>query len=74
MTFRSAFTAYARGRPMNGGYRQDALAFAAHLLDEGATGDRSARRKLRRWWLERSGPEPLPKGWLRRTLYLLRAG
>jgi hypothetical protein len=74
MTFRSAFVAYARGRPMDGGYRQDALAFAAHLLNEGATGNRSTRRKLRRWWLERSGPEPLPKGRLRRALYLLRAG
>lgn len=74
MTFRSAFAAYARGRPMSGGYRQDALEFAAHLLDEGGPGDRGTRRKLRRWWLERSGPAPLPKGRLRRTLYLLRAG
>ncbi len=78
--FRSAFAAYARGRPMTGGYRLDALNFAGHLLEQGADGrkgpaaDRSTRRKLRLWWLERSGPEPLPQGRIRRRLHLLRLG
>lgn len=72
-TFRSAFAGYARGRPMTGGYRRDALDFARHLLTESGTLDRAARRQVRRWSLERSGPTPPPEGRLRRTLYLLRA-
>jgi len=72
--FRSAFVTYARGRPMAGGYRRDALDFARHLLTEGGMPDRRTRRKVRRWWLERSGPAPLPQGRLRRLLHLLRAG
>ena len=71
--FRTAFVSYARARPMTGGYRRDALDFAAHVLDEGLAGDRRARRRLRSWWLERSGPEPLPEGRLARTLHLMRA-
>lgn len=79
-SFRKAFVAYAQGRPMAGGYRHDALDFVRHLLEEdgagreAGTGRRSTRRKLRVWWLERSGPAPLPEGRLRRRLYLLRAG
>jgi hypothetical protein len=53
---------------MTGGYRRDALDFAAHVLDEGSAGSLRARRALRVWWLERSGPEPLPGGRLRRAL------
>lgn len=71
--FRTVFTAYARTRPLTGGYRRDALDFAAHVLDEGSAGDRRARRRLRVWWLERSGPEPLPEGRFRRMLHLMRA-
>lgn len=72
-TYRTAFAAYARTRPMTGGYRRDALEFAAYALDEGAAPDRKARRRLRTWWLERSGPEPLPDGRVRRMLHLTRA-
>ncbi|MFA3876107.1 DUF692 domain-containing protein [Streptomyces sp. MMCC 100] len=57
--YRPAFLAYAQGCPMTGGYRRDALDFVAHVLrtppgDE----DPGARRELREWWLERSGPVP----------------
>ncbi|MFF5156644.1 DUF692 family multinuclear iron-containing protein [Streptomyces sp. NPDC000348] len=55
--YRAAFLAYAQTRPMTGGYRRDALDFAAHVL-AGRPGDASVRRALRAWWLERSGPEP----------------
>jgi hypothetical protein len=70
--FRSLFVAYARTRPMTGGYRRDALDFAAHVLDEGSAGGRRARRRLRMWWRERSGPEPLPEARMRRVLHLTR--
>lgn len=73
-TYRSAFASYARGRPLTGGHRRDALDFVRHVLDEGGAGGRGARRELRRWWRERSGPAPLPRGRLRRLLHLLRAG
>ncbi|MEU2182557.1 DUF692 domain-containing protein [Streptomyces thermolilacinus] len=56
--YRDVFVAYARARPMAGGYRQDALAFARYLLDSGRPGDVRARRRLYRWWAERSGPRP----------------
>ncbi len=56
--YRPAFVAYAQNRPMRGGYRQDALDFAGHLLRGGRPGDEQARRRLREWWLERSGPVP----------------
>lgn len=56
--YRPAFLAYAHGRPMTGGYRQDALDFAERLLGEGLPVDARARRALRQWWLERSGPVP----------------
>ncbi|MFE2298342.1 DUF692 domain-containing protein [Streptomyces sp. NPDC059445] len=56
--YRPAFLAYAQRRPMTGGYRRDALDFAEHLLLAGLP--ESARtRRLRAWWLERSGPAPL---------------
>ncbi|MFD3497343.1 DUF692 domain-containing protein [Streptomyces sp. NPDC058678] len=56
--YRSAFLAYAPGHPMTGGYRRDALDFAEHLLLAGRPEDTAARRALREWWLERSGPAP----------------
>ncbi len=56
--YRPAFLAYARGRPMTGGYRRDALDFVAHLLRTAPGDDPGVRRALRAWWLERSGPVP----------------
>ncbi|MFD6168978.1 DUF692 domain-containing protein [Streptomyces coeruleorubidus] len=56
--YRTAFLGYAQTQPMTGGYRRDALAFAEHLLSAGRPGDAAARRELREWWLERSGPSP----------------
>jgi hypothetical protein len=56
--YRAAFLAYAQAQPMTGGYRRDALTFAEHLLSAGRPGDAAARRELREWWLERSGPAP----------------
>ncbi|EFL35621.1 conserved hypothetical protein [Streptomyces viridochromogenes DSM 40736] len=56
--YRTAFLAYARTQPMTDGYRRDALTFAEHLLTAGRPQDTAARRKLREWWLERSGPAP----------------
>ncbi|WP_028802170.1 DUF692 domain-containing protein [Streptomyces sp. 142MFCol3.1] len=59
--YRPAFLAYAQGHPMTGGYRRDALDFAEHLLLAGLPEDAAARRRLRDWWLERSGPAPLSR-------------
>ncbi|CAL9400779.1 hypothetical protein SUDANB145_01459 [Streptomyces sp. enrichment culture] len=56
--YRPAFLAYARERPMTGGYRRDALDFAAHLVRSGTVADARVRREVRRWWRERSGPVP----------------
>ncbi len=56
--YRTAFLGYAQTHPMTGGYRRDALTFAEHLLSAGRPGDAQARRELREWWLERSGPTP----------------
>ncbi|MEU6274135.1 DUF692 domain-containing protein [Streptomyces populi] len=56
--YRPAFLAYAQRHPMTGGYRRDALDFAEHLLLTGLAEGAGARR-LRAWWLERSGPAPL---------------
>ncbi|PZG97938.1 endonuclease [Streptomyces sp. NTH33] len=56
--YRAAFLAYARGCPMSGGYRQDAMDFAASLLLAGRPDDPAVRRALREWWLERSGLAP----------------
>ncbi|MEU6992738.1 DUF692 domain-containing protein [Streptomyces sp. NPDC046465] len=59
--YRTEFLTYARTRPMTGGYRQDALHFAEHLLLAGRPGDADDRRRLSDWWLERSGPAPLSR-------------
>ncbi|MBT3162705.1 DUF692 domain-containing protein [Streptomyces sp. Vc74B-19] len=56
--YRAAFLAYAQTRPMTGGYRRDALDFAGELLLTGRPEDTRARRELREWWLDRSGPRP----------------
>ncbi|WP_369195293.1 DUF692 domain-containing protein [Streptomyces djakartensis] len=56
--YRPAFLGYAQARPMTGGYRCDALSFAEHLLSAGLPEDAAARRELREWWLDRSGPKP----------------
>jgi uncharacterized protein (UPF0276 family) len=56
--YRPAFLAYAQRNPMSGGYRRDALDFAGHLLRSGGPRDADARRELREWWRERSGPAP----------------
>lgn len=55
--YRTEFLAHAAGHPLTGGHRQDALAFARQLLDDGKPADSSARRELRRWWRQRSGPD-----------------
>ncbi|WAL98508.1 DUF692 domain-containing protein [Streptomyces sp. Je 1-369] len=68
--YRGEFLAYARTRPMTGGYRHDALDFAWHLMLAGRPEDADARRRLRDWWLERSGPAPLSR---RPAARLLRA-
>lgn len=59
--YRAAFLSYAHGRPMTGGYRRDALDFAESLLLAGGPQDAEARRRLRHWWLDRSGPAPLSR-------------
>ncbi|MFJ3586689.1 DUF692 domain-containing protein [Streptomyces sp. NPDC090127] len=56
--YRPAFRAYARNRPMSGGYRRDALDFVAHLLVSGDPEDPVVRRRLTRWWQERAGTRP----------------
>ncbi|MFF9069616.1 DUF692 family multinuclear iron-containing protein [Streptomyces sp. NPDC014891] len=56
--YRPAFLAYARSRPMSGGYRRDALDFAEHLLIAGRPEDPAARRRLTEWWQDRSGSRP----------------
>ncbi|WP_327359071.1 DUF692 domain-containing protein [Streptomyces sp. NBC_01304] len=61
-SYRASFFAYAQERPMTGGYRRDALDFAEHLLLDDRPEDPGARRQLTEWWLERSGPAPLPRG------------
>ncbi|WP_328332668.1 MULTISPECIES: multinuclear nonheme iron-dependent oxidase [unclassified Streptomyces] len=54
--YRPAFLAYAKSRPMSGGYRRDALDFAEQLLRTGLPADAAARRRLTLWWQERSAP------------------
>ncbi|MBC2869692.1 DUF692 domain-containing protein [Streptomyces mexicanus] len=56
--YRAAFLAYAQRHPMRGGYRRDAMEFVESLLLAGRPQDAAARRELRAWWRERSGPAP----------------
>lgn len=56
--YREAFSAYAKGRPMTGGYRRDALDFAEHLLIRDLPADPAARRRLTAWWQDRAGARP----------------
>lgn len=56
--YRTAFLAYARRRPMTGGYRRDALDFAEHLLIQDLPDDPAARRRLTGWWRDRAGARP----------------
>ncbi|MFD3326522.1 DUF692 domain-containing protein [Streptomyces sp. NPDC058701] len=56
--FRESFSAYAKGRPMTGGYRRDALDFAEHLLIRDLPADPAARRRLTAWWQDRAGARP----------------
>lgn len=60
--FRPAFEEYARNRPMAGGYRRDALDFAARVLARGLPADPGARRELTWWWRDRSGARPPRSG------------
>lgn len=72
--YRAEFLAYARARPMTGGYRHDALNFAEHLLLAGRPDgtDAAVRRRLSDWWLERSGPAPLSRRPAARLLHATR--
>ncbi|MCX5172122.1 DUF692 domain-containing protein [Streptomyces antibioticus] len=65
--YRPAFLAYAQGHPMRGGYRQDALDFAEHVLLGRNPAEGRSRRELRRWWLDRSGPAPRSRSRLARV-------
>ncbi|TFI31310.1 DUF692 domain-containing protein [Streptomyces sp. 4R-3d] len=56
--YRAAFLAYAKSRPMRGGYRRDALDFAEHLLIGDLPEDPAARRELTLWWRDRAGARP----------------
>ncbi|MFE6908413.1 DUF692 domain-containing protein [Streptomyces erythrochromogenes] len=56
--YRTAFLAYAKGRPMTAGYRRDAMDFAEHLLIQDLPADPAARRRLTTWWRERAGARP----------------
>ncbi|MEU0602747.1 DUF692 domain-containing protein [Streptomyces sp. NPDC006393] len=60
--YRAAFLAYAQGHPLRGGYRRDAMDFVEFLLLDGRPADPGARRELREWWLDRSGPAPRSTG------------
>ncbi|MFF4661000.1 DUF692 domain-containing protein [Streptomyces sp. NPDC001381] len=71
--YRPAFLAYAQGRPMRGGYRQDALDFAEQVLLDGRLEEGRARRELRTWWLDRSGPAPRARSPLARVGRIGRA-
>ncbi|MGP9017909.1 DUF692 domain-containing protein [Streptomyces sp. BR1] len=54
--YRPAFLAYARSHPLRDGYRRDALDFVESLLEREP--DAETRRRLARWWKERSGARP----------------
>lgn len=56
--YRPAYLDYAKSRPMQDGYRRDALDFAEHLLVAGRPEDPVARRRLTHWWQDRAAPRP----------------
>ncbi|WP_460037203.1 MbnB/TglH/ChrH family RiPP precursor modification enzyme [Streptomyces cavourensis] len=56
--YRPAFLSYARSRPMNGGYRRDAMEFVERILVSDGLPDPVAQRRLTHWWEDRSGPRP----------------
>ncbi|WP_433340308.1 DUF692 domain-containing protein [Streptomyces sp. CA-253872] len=61
--YRAAFRAYATTRPLTGGYRRDALDFAAHVLEHADPPlPARTRRALTRWHADRSGPVPPRRG------------
>lgn len=66
--YRPAFLAYANGRPMQAGYRRDALEFVEHLLALGRPEDGVTRRRLTLWWRDRAAARPP-----RRATRLVRA-
>ncbi|GAA2724321.1 hypothetical protein GCM10010315_53770 [Streptomyces luteosporeus] len=70
--FRDLFLAYARNRPMTGGYRKDALNFAHHLLLRGAVPDPERRRRLAAWADGHHTPAQPPRGPLHRLAAALR--
>lgn len=70
--YRAEFLGYARGRPMTGGYRHDALGFAEHLLLAGRPASPDARQRLSNWWLDRSGPAPRSRRPAARLLHATR--
>ncbi|MEU6882383.1 DUF692 domain-containing protein [Streptomyces sp. NPDC046712] len=69
--YRPAFRAYAKSRPMTGGYRRDALGFVEHLLVTGRPEDPDARRRLTRWWQDRA--DTRPPGLAARLIHAARA-
>ncbi|MGW1540846.1 DUF692 domain-containing protein [Streptomyces sp. NPDC002309] len=69
--YRPSFLAYAHRHPMTAGYRRDALDFAERLLLAGRPQEARSRRRLREWWLERSGPAPRPRSRLARARRVL---
>ncbi|MDQ0810551.1 uncharacterized protein (UPF0276 family) [Streptomyces sp. B3I7] len=69
--YRTAFLAYAEARAMSGGYRRDALDFAEYVLSGDRPDGARARRRLRRWWLDRAGPTPPSSRLTRATRRLL---
>ncbi|WP_411081169.1 DUF692 domain-containing protein [Streptomyces sp. cmx-18-6] len=66
--YRAAFLAYAKSRPMSGGYRRDALSFAEQVLISGGPADPVAHRRLTHWWQDRTAARPP-----RRTTRIVRA-
>ncbi|MBT2401255.1 DUF692 family protein [Streptomyces sp. ISL-100] len=57
-SYRAAFLAYAKSRPMATGYRRDALDFAEHVLATGRPEDEAVRKQLTHWWQDRAAPRP----------------
>ncbi|GAA0485728.1 hypothetical protein GCM10009544_54060 [Streptomyces stramineus] len=54
--FRALFLSYARTHAMAGGYRQDTLDFARHLLDDDTLAAGERRRQLSAWLAGHAAP------------------